>query len=165
MKFCSPKNSWQACCYGAVSPGTCLAFFSIRYFDNNELKTRSSYKVQSGEIRIVRWSSVTLLYFNLHLEFLFVIPWILGLTDDNTASPNWARCHRRHCWLDGKPRKVSEQRYTLDSLIQGCFSEILVTVSCLKPSGFYLVVPFYLDNARESFGVRVIKLKDLITSV
>ena len=39
VKFCSPEHSWQACCYGAVSPGTCLASFSIRYIDNNELKT------------------------------------------------------------------------------------------------------------------------------
>lgn len=76
VKFCSPKNLWQACCYGAVSPGTCLATFSIRYIDNNEFKNRTQ-QIQNGEIQIdavceAMW--LLLLFFSFNYEFLSMIP-------------------------------------------------------------------------------------------
>lgn len=79
VKFCSPKNSWQACCYGAVSPGTCLASFSIRYIDNNELKNRTQ-KTQNREIWIDKWTKVAFpssysspFFFFLFLAFNYLI--------------------------------------------------------------------------------------------
>lgn len=54
VKFCSPKNSWKACCYGAISPGSCLASFSIRYTDNNEFKNRNPHrKFRMEEFRLI----------------------------------------------------------------------------------------------------------------
>lgn len=74
VKFCSPEHSWQACCYGAVSPGTCLASFSIRYIDNNELKNRSPCrKFREEQSRQIN-EAIQHLFSYLHFRVLICDP-------------------------------------------------------------------------------------------